>query len=367
MVFLRNQSGAAAVAVALMLTVMLGFGALVIDVGYMFHEKQRLQMAADASALAAAVDPALAQSSASRMASANGQSTGLSVIKGNYNLGLKTFSPGAVPTNAVKTHLTSTQSAFLAGILGVQQLPVTASAVALFQLAPPNLLSGKDTRFNGAWDIRINGKGVRFHANGDVIVNGNPTVTPADLLTVSAVGTVNQPQLGSGGARPIPIPPVDWAALQAAGTVYNPPTGTMTIDVGSLPANNGTIFVNGNVVLTGSAASLSNLTIVATGTISVGADLNGTLNSDSGVSLFLAAKGQITVEGTVSKLTNVLMRTEGDFRSNGGGNKAFTDLYIIAEGEIRNNGKVPDFSFSGASNITGSPFALPGARSRLVM
>lgn len=50
----KDESGQAVVLVALMMTVLLGMGALVVDYGYMTVQKSQLQTAADAAALAGA-------------------------------------------------------------------------------------------------------------------------------------------------------------------------------------------------------------------------------------------------------------------------------------------------------------------------
>lgn len=50
----RDQRGAVAITVAVLLTILLGFGALAIDVGYLFVVRNELQNAADAAALAGA-------------------------------------------------------------------------------------------------------------------------------------------------------------------------------------------------------------------------------------------------------------------------------------------------------------------------
>jgi Flp pilus assembly protein TadG len=56
---LTNERGAVAVIVALLMVVLLGFGALVIDTGAVFQERRELQNGADAAALAIAADCAL--------------------------------------------------------------------------------------------------------------------------------------------------------------------------------------------------------------------------------------------------------------------------------------------------------------------
>ena len=53
--YIRNESGQSMVLVALMLIVLLGFGALAVDVGAMTFQRSKLQNAADAAALAGAL------------------------------------------------------------------------------------------------------------------------------------------------------------------------------------------------------------------------------------------------------------------------------------------------------------------------
>lgn len=55
----RDERGVVAVVVALLLTVMLGMGALVVDVGALYQEKRELQNGSDAGALAIAEDCAM--------------------------------------------------------------------------------------------------------------------------------------------------------------------------------------------------------------------------------------------------------------------------------------------------------------------
>lgn len=75
---MRGDDGAVAVLIALLAVVLLGFGALVIDVGILYAEKRELQTGADAAALAIANEcvvgdctQAAADSLATEMASAN--------------------------------------------------------------------------------------------------------------------------------------------------------------------------------------------------------------------------------------------------------------------------------------------------------
>jgi Flp pilus assembly protein TadG len=79
----RREDGAVLVVVALTMAVLLGFSALVIDMGALYLEKSRLQSALDAAALAGAQelpDTAGAASAARKYYAANGcDAAGLSV------------------------------------------------------------------------------------------------------------------------------------------------------------------------------------------------------------------------------------------------------------------------------------------------
>ena len=56
MKILRQEEGQTLVLTALCMTAMLGFLALAIDVGVLFHSKRSMQTAADAAAVSAAQD-----------------------------------------------------------------------------------------------------------------------------------------------------------------------------------------------------------------------------------------------------------------------------------------------------------------------
>jgi hypothetical protein len=55
-IFMKNEDGAVLVLVALMMTVLMGFAALAIDVGFMYNQRRSLQNAADAGALAGVLE-----------------------------------------------------------------------------------------------------------------------------------------------------------------------------------------------------------------------------------------------------------------------------------------------------------------------
>jgi len=85
-----DESGAIAVIVAIMMVVLLGMGALVIDVGSLYAERRQLQNGADSGVLAVAMDcgkgaaacaPAAAMASATRHANANANDNATTVTQ----------------------------------------------------------------------------------------------------------------------------------------------------------------------------------------------------------------------------------------------------------------------------------------------
>ncbi|MBP6999917.1 pilus assembly protein TadG-related protein [Amaricoccus sp.] len=160
---LRDEGGAVAVAVALLLPVLIGVGAFAVDVSHTRLVKNRLQSAADAAALAGAQllgDQPAARARAIAYARANvpegfGAVTGgADVDFGSYDPAGRVFTPSAVDVNAIRVVARrdadrgNAAPRFLAAIFGEGGLAVGASAIAartitttygppeLFDLAP---------------------------------------------------------------------------------------------------------------------------------------------------------------------------------------------------------------------------------------
>ncbi|WP_279608416.1 pilus assembly protein TadG-related protein [Burkholderia ambifaria] len=172
-----DQRGAVAITVAVLMAILLGFGALAIDVGYLFVVRNELQNAADAAALAGAPclypraqcgnqtakapDWATAQAQTVAGVSLNKSSnrtlTGYAtdVSYGYWDVtgsvpGIQTTMPAApaVGKPAVKVIVTRSGTkngggvpSFLARILGIQSVPESAAAIAIIS-DPGNVGSG---------------------------------------------------------------------------------------------------------------------------------------------------------------------------------------------------------------------------------
>ncbi len=161
---LRDRRGAVAALMALMLVMLLGMGALTIDMGFLWVLKNRLQATADAAALAGAsqlpneavvtavpsceagVDaPSTVQAAALDYACKNMPSAAHGmvlvaddVVLGNWDVDTRTFTAAGAPINALQvTTRRSTANGnevplFFAGVLGINGADVVAEATAMF-------------------------------------------------------------------------------------------------------------------------------------------------------------------------------------------------------------------------------------------
>jgi Flp pilus assembly protein TadG len=144
--FSHDCEGAVAAMAAVSLVVILGFGAFAIDMSYAYATRNRLQVTAEAAALAAAPElPNQAAATAKALeyvednmpAANNGMVLDSSdVVFGNWNPTTETWTAGASPINAVE--VTTRRSSdnqnrlelFLGPILGLAFLDMETSAVA---------------------------------------------------------------------------------------------------------------------------------------------------------------------------------------------------------------------------------------------
>jgi hypothetical protein len=118
-----RESGQALVLTVLLLTVLLGVAAYVVDLGNGYYGKRRAQAAADASALAAAAslpNTAAAQTASAAFASKNFSSGSVSV----------TFTQSLAANDTADTHATATVPTFFASVFGIKSLAVGATASA---------------------------------------------------------------------------------------------------------------------------------------------------------------------------------------------------------------------------------------------
>ena len=137
--------GAVAVVVVTAVPVVIGMAALTVDVGYMYNIRAALQRAADAAALAVAIeitdgyDPIALQALAGQYANTNHPGHGnilTGFTLGNWDRDAGVFVSGGDPVNGVRVVVQRSQAAgnpvdlFFAGIFGITQTEISATATA---------------------------------------------------------------------------------------------------------------------------------------------------------------------------------------------------------------------------------------------
>lgn len=155
---LKEQSGQAVVLAAVSLAAILGMAGLAIDVGQLRYEKQRLQMAADAAALAGALElnacAGTADCSALQAAAqdaltengftvsslqtncASGGGTGLTLTVNNGPCALGAQDPHAGNTNFVEAVVSESEPTYFAGVLGIHSVAIQTRAEAALTGGP---------------------------------------------------------------------------------------------------------------------------------------------------------------------------------------------------------------------------------------
>lgn len=132
--FASDRSGAVLIYTGLIITALLGFGGLAVDAGMWYATKRSAQSAADAAALAGALEVARGSDSATVLAKAtndaqlNGYSaaTGATITINNP----PNFGPNTTDNRAVEAIVQQPVPGFLSSILHKQQVTVAARAVA---------------------------------------------------------------------------------------------------------------------------------------------------------------------------------------------------------------------------------------------
>ena len=142
---LRDESGQALIFVALSMTIILGVVGMATDVGTLLHDKRDLQIAADAAAIAGAVEenfnPAAAsvQAAGAAAATQNGLTNGSNGAVVTINPP-PVYGPHAGAAGYVEAIVTKTEPVFFMKLFGFPSMNVTARAVAFNGAASTNCL-----------------------------------------------------------------------------------------------------------------------------------------------------------------------------------------------------------------------------------
>jgi Ice-binding-like/Putative Tad-like Flp pilus-assembly/Putative Ice-binding-like adhesive domain len=307
--FIKNQSGAMTVMVALLMTVLLSAAALSFDYGYMSMVQAELQKAAEAGALAGASvlgsttnpDWATAQAKAAEFVQQN-KAAGQPLTDSQVDYGYWSLTDRTLPLKPVGSTLTPTDVAAIqvevakkdghnggplkmlfAPIFGVNTLPVTARAVAIGKSGAN--LSVLET---GNYPLTLNSNaGVNRDAghNGSstFILNSNSRVQGKIYLNTSTT-FINNGGVATGGVeKDAGSNSILAQAVQAAAAAYSQFT--------ALANNLGTqaIQLNSNQTLTKSGTATVNVWDVTSLLLNAGSSL--TLNGTASMSFVIRVSG----------------------------------------------------------------------------
>jgi Flp pilus assembly protein TadG len=300
---LRDERGATVVVVAIASTALIGVAALAIDASFLYVSRNKLQMTADAAALAGAAKlptdanvraEAIALAQLNMPVARNGNVlVAGDIVTGNWNKATKVFTAAGTPKNAVK--VTTRRSVaggnatplFFASIFGFTRTSVIAEAIAEGSAGP-----GSECETNGfiADKILQTGSnnslyGFCWYARQKVQIGSN------DFFDAnSQVGSTNLSHIQSGSDN-VGLAGAKFEAdmtptlagqvgqiindLQS-GAIAMPSYITQTVNVSSLPANPvpGRAYIVSGTAVFGSNKTLNNIVVIANGDVSFGSNVN---------------------------------------------------------------------------------------------
>lgn len=307
---LRSNKGSTMVIIAVMAFVMLGFTAVAVDTGNVMIQKQRLQNAVDAAALASAQmlpDSDAAEEAADRYARLNGVSP--SDITATISDG------GKCITIRANKNIEYT----FARILGL-----TGQTVSLSAKAECGTLGGafNYVLFSGSKTTELTLNGSNYSITGSTHTNQNFTANGSKNTITGACEASGTIRVNGGqthidnrmpGAAFVPMP--DFSDMirqqaEAAGQAYN---GNKTFNGSSIDVTK-PIYVNGNVTINGSKFKGVGC-ILATGSITFNGSSQKVSGSDS-VCVY-SKNGDITFNGSSAVIDGILYAPNGCVRMNG--------------------------------------------------
>src|SRR5665213_2390404 len=284
MISRKNESGQMLVLVALSMTVLLGFLALAVDVGLLFRSKRNMQIAADAAAVAGALDYKYNGNVTTAKAAAQVATTANGVTNGTNGAVVTINVP---PVNGPYTGTT----AFIEAIVSQ---PSTTVFMRMFNFTSVTVgaraVVGSGNTAGCVWTLARSGTDISLTGSGafsapkcniydDSSSSNALTLTGSGSITGKGIGIAGgYSKTGSGSLNPTPItgiaPPADPLAGLAPPTI---PTGACSSNCnpsftgssnnslgpgnynsisntgsGTLTLTPGNYIINGNLTTTGS-------------------------------------------------------------------------------------------------------------------
>ena len=271
--FWKDEGGQALVMVAFFMTLLLAFMALALDTGTLFRARRTVQTAADAAAMAAALDYKYvrnvghAQNEAYTATAANGYTNGSNGVTVTVNRLSSGIYNGCA--DCFEARVSVPNPTTFMGMFGFGSMNVTARAVAgIHSSEPCMLLDGAGTDLTNGGAETLNLHNCSFVDDGGLVNGGALTMTATNLGTIGVVGGVTNggamttnPSI-QRGIKPVQFPmplPIPSAAgcqptITSSGT-YGPGcyNGILVTGAANIQFNPGTYLMTGAVTIGGAA------------------------------------------------------------------------------------------------------------------
>ncbi|GGA61243.1 hypothetical protein GCM10011507_10910 [Edaphobacter acidisoli] len=306
---LREENGQALVITVLSMTILLGFSALAADVGIMMRTKRITQTAADAAAIAGALEISYGDvSSAANAASAqNGMTNGANgatiVVNNPPSLGPHANNPNYVEVIASQVEPTLFMNLFNFNSLTVKTRAVAYNGGAAYGCVYVLASSGaKAMQLQGSFNFNA--------PNCGVIVN---STDPCALQFTGAGGSLVAGSVGvaggdcgqTGDSNPTPVKGIAPVSDPLGGLTPPNPSSLSCVPLPNTatigPTNGGTVCYSGNVTLNN--VTLNPGTYVFTGNVTLGNVTSSTATTPFGTTLDINSGSLGVNTGTTINLT----------------------------------------------------------------
>jgi hypothetical protein len=335
---LRDDRGVSAVFFALSISSTVGVVGLGVETGLWFSERRQYQTAADAGAIAGAMQMAT-QMTANQTAALDTTSTG-SAWKETVRNGATDNTANILvsqlssPTRA-RVDVTQPKASILAGLALPDGVTITTAAEAtVVSLGSPCItaLSTADvTAISVQGGATLNAPNCIITSNSpangtttggndpaSVIVAGNATLNAAQIRTAGSVAqngtsSVEAPLTGMGDSTN------PFADLPDPSTTLPPATPCVTVAAGTLTGGSGTQFCssgNGNVTLANGTFTLDGVFYVNNGNFTIGPNATVTSGADGATIIMTGTNkiGSITVSASATNPVTLTAPSTGTYK-----------------------------------------------------
>lgn len=340
----RERRGAILVKVAILMPVLIGMMGLTIDAGFLMSSKRQVQNAADAAAMAAAMDLMRGKSAESALATANRYvqtENGLSeapplVVGSTFNIGPKS-GPHQGLTNYVEVIVQAPyQTLFMHVLLGERDHSVAARAVAGYEpITAGEGLMALDVNPPGGIGLETKGNAV-LKVDGRLVVNAEnpdkaavPSKNGIYAKEINVVGGVVDPELflpyddGASsplhlGMTPEPDPLQELPVPVIANGVDSTDRGEVKITAGSVSGVTTGGYVNGTNSQASEGVSVANgLHEAVIGEVVLHPGVYDSIDITGGTvymipGIYVIAGGGLSVTGGMVVGENIMIYNTGD-------------------------------------------------------